>query len=428
MSTTQLLGLSRCRTTLRRAILTLLAAVVVLGSGYVVAGCSSAAQKRADAHPVTPAMLINLTSEPPAVETFWQQVKTGHHGVGTLCRGAGYADPAALSTWVRQVSGEHKNRPRRLVQTVQTSASAHATGRAYDTLVASYSRCAGRPVQLVRSWRLDGVGETGEMFWLRSPGTDHLVAISRTGLITSSAVLDGSRDTRSMLAGFAASAKRLCTAGAAGPCPRTTPKATPSPPPPSGQTPGALATIDLPQVSVLVRPQVGPKPRFRALAKPWDGSTAAMGGTNLAATPCDATNFTKLPVRAKARSRTFLIPRAGLPHRFGLTETWAPMKSASAARTVVARVRHEMATCHKRQLGSQIHDQAGGPAYSLWRTTVQINARKQTATFWMGIARSGPWVAQVGFTPAGHADVSRAAFRAVVVRAQQRLHELAQPE
>lgn len=381
----------------------LAAALAVLVSGYVVAGCSTAAEKRAEAHPVTAAMLIS----PAALGHAWKVEDTKHHGTTGLCPQVKPAAPPALATWVRRLSGP---RGHELVQTAQTSPSSRAAGRAWTATVNRYSRCTGQRAQLVGAWRLSGIGKDGEMLSLRAAGTDHLVAVSRTGLIVTSAVLDGTGTPRRLLPAFAASTKSLCHAGAAGPCSQSAPGATAIPPPPSGQTAGALATIDLPQVG--------------SVSSPWAGTDPSSGGPNLAASPCDRTDFTKLPVSGTARSRTFLIPQASLPHRFGLTESWAKLASPAAARKVLHRVRHEMATCPKRQLGSHVAERPGGPSYSLWRVNVQINARKQTAAYWMGIAAQGSWVAQVGFTPAGKADMSPRAFRSVVVRAQQRLHEL----
>jgi hypothetical protein len=91
-----------------------------------------------------------------------------------------------------------------------------------------------------------------------------------------------------------------------------------------------------------------------------------------------------------------------------------------------------MKTCEKRQLGSQVShhlvqskvDQRPGATYALWRQTAEINAKKATVSYWMGIARLGPWVAQVNFAPAGKADLDAATFRALVVRARDRLAEL----
>ena len=59
----------------------------------------------------------------------------------------------------------------------------------------------------------------------------------------------------------------------------------------------------------------------------------------------------------------------------------------------------------------------------MWRLESEINDNRKIA-YWMGIVRYGPHVAQVGFVPGDRFDVSPGAFRALVVRARDRLFEL----
>jgi hypothetical protein len=187
--------------------------------------------------------------------------------------------------------------------------------------------------------------------------------------------------------------------------------------PPSGEATGMLATVDMPAVSTI--------------DEPWVGTDPTAGGPNLAATTCDQADFAR--AGGKPRSRTFLIPEEpNLPRRFGLTETVGTFPSAAAAQKFVTVVRKRMKTCEKRQLGSRLShhleqpkaDARPGATYSLWRQTAEINAKKSTVSYWMGIARVGRHVAQVNFAPAGDADLDAADFRALVVRARDRLAEL----
>jgi hypothetical protein len=42
----------------------------------------------------------------------------------------------------------------------------------------------------------------------------------------------------------------------------------------------------------------------------------------------------------------------------------------------------------------------------------------------MGVARVGPYVSQVNFTPAGRNDIDEVTFQALITRARDRLFEL----
>ncbi len=77
--------------------------------------------------------------------------------------------------------------------------------------------------------------------------------------------------------------------------------------------------------------------------------------------------------------------------------------------------------------GARTRDGPRGSAWTMWRLESEINDNQKIA-YWMGIARYGPHVAQVGFVPGDRFDVSPAAFRALVVRARDRLFELPLPE
>ena len=64
-----------------------------------------------------------------------------------------------------------------------------------------------------------------------------------------------------------------------------------------------------------------------------------------------------------------------------------------------------------------------GSTVALWRLDREV-ADDRSAGYWMGIARVGPHVTQVLFTPAGGADMDADTFRSVVLRARDRLFEL----
>ena len=161
-------------------------------------------------------------------------------------------------------------------------------------------------------------------------------------------------------------------------------------PPPSGETQGMLAVADLPAIG--------------KVDKAWVGTDPVAATTNPAATPCDKANFVKAGGR-KAQTRTFLIPEAKLPKRFGLTETIATFSSPGGRAEVRRPVISRMKACPDRELGSTVTStlvQNSGPkvtAYARWRLESQVNKKQFEINYWMGIARVGGSVAQVNLTP-----------------------------
>jgi len=191
----------------------------------------------------------------------------------------------------------------------------------------------------------------------------------------------------------------------------------PALPPPSGETAGMLAIADLPAIA--------------NVNQPWAGTQPAPATINLAATTCDQASFAKAGARNPV-TRTYLIPEAGLPKRFGLSETLGQFATAKAASAFVAKIAARMKACPHRELASKVnhavvHLQASGAAsYALWRLENQVNKQQDVVPFWMGVVQLGPYVAQVNLTPVGQYDVDQKTFEALVIRARDRLHEVGQ--
>ena len=205
----------------------------------------------------------------------------------------------------------------------------------------------------------------------------------------------------------------LCDADQSGPCP-TQVRSTRVLPPPSGETrrPGRGRPARLSERST--GPGSGPKP-IRALP-------------NVAATTCDKAGFARAGAPGAA-TRTFLIPQAKLPDRFGITETYGRFTSPRKAHALVDYVSKQMASCEKRDLGASVSSEVveakgfRGSEYALWRLDSEINDSTSVG-FWMGVVRVGRLVAQVNFTPAGDNDIDVATFQALITRARDRLFEL----
>lgn len=169
-------------------------------------------------------------------------------------------------------------------------------------------------------------------------------------------------------------------------------------------------------------------PPIGKITQPWVGTKAGPATVNAAATSCDRTNFVDSGAK-RSLSRTFLIPGADLPTRFGITETYGQFANITEAQAFINGVRKKMANCKKSDLGAEVTDkreQLSGPygsEWTMWRVTSKISDEK-SITYWMGVTRIDNVVAQVGFVPANDDDITADTFQALIVRARDRLLEL----
>ncbi|HQR28537.1 MAG TPA: hypothetical protein PLP61_15950, partial [Nocardioides sp.] len=295
-----------------------------------------------------------------------------------------------------------------------------AARRTFTVAAESFAGCVQDRVQLLSTERLDGVGDEAVQLVLRSwapPVTTMVVGVARTGRVTTTTMSSrtGSQapDLASHAALLAAAVNTLCGAPGTGSC-AAPPTRTRVAPLPTGAVPGMLSTIDLPPVTSVDDAWVGTDPRRATV--------------NAAATQCDRAEFTERPI-THALTRTFLFPRASLPATFGLTETVGTMPQP-AAQAFVAGLRERLAGCEDKSPGTQVVRLAdtrhGEEELTVWRVDVELSDTA-TATYLMGIARSGTAVAQVGFTPTGEVRMTPEAFVALVDRARERLPQLPAP-
>jgi hypothetical protein len=129
----------------------------------------------------------------------------------------------------------------------------------------------------------------------------------------------------------------------------------------------------------------------------------------------------------RAFSRTYLVPDAPLPPRFGLTQTVATFRTPQAASAFTGDVRRRVSECDDRELASTVTpgpDVADGPAERVsWTLDTEV-AEDQTVRLRVGFVRSGRHVAQLTFAPSAADDMTDAQFDALLVRAGERLGEL----
>jgi DNA-directed RNA polymerase specialized sigma24 family protein len=375
-------------------------------------------------NPVAEEMMLDLSQvQLLAPAARWQEIGTSDNtdgtGINSVCQATRFADAEGRGTFVRRFTSP--GRPRRnFHETVEISRTERAAAAAYRTTLGWFAGCSEARLQLLNTYRLRGLGEEAQMLKLRIPEQvrrTYVVGVARSGSLTVSTVLE-TLDGRPVAIDRAVTAltdavRNVCGTDDSGPCPlRVT--AAPVLPPPSGEAPGTLAAADLPVVGRIDRPWVGTNP---VPARP-----------NIAATTCDKADFVKAGAPGAA-TRTFLVPRARVPKRFGITETYGGFATPRRARGFVAKIATAMATCEKRDLGAEVSSALAqrqgyrGSEYALWRLDSEIDETTSVG-FWMGVARVGRYVAQVNFTPGGDNDVDEVTFQALITRARDRLFEL----
>ncbi len=401
-----------------------LAVLVTIGAGAVVR------PDAADPGPLRPSTLVSkkmmLSADqvaPLSPKQPWQLTdttdNTAGEGINTMCQTARFADTNGLGTWVRKFTAPAPQRD--LVQTVEISNSPGAAKKAYDTTLGWYAGCTVARIQLVDAYVVQGVGEQAQILRMRIPDQQprsFLVGIARSGALTTSTVLETHTSSppapKLLVAALTASVQNLCSSEVAGDCVGAVSTES-ALPPASGETAGMLAIADLPAIG--------------GVMFAWAGTDPVPARLNVAATTCDRADFTKAGAKGPT-TRTYLIPEANLPKRFGLTETRGEFATAKAAAAFVSTLVTRMKTCPKSDLGSTINHAvvqvkgSSGPSYALWRLENQVNKNEQLVPFWMGVVQVGNQVAQVTLTPVGKYDVGRRTFEALVVRARDRLNEV----
>jgi hypothetical protein len=353
----------------------------------------------------------------------WQVVSTGPNTAGTglhsVCQQSRFADPRGLAAVVRTFRADGSP-GRRAVQVVEVSRSPAEARRGFATTVGWFAGCRVARVQLVDAYRVRGLGDQAVLLTLRLgrlSRTTVSVAVARTGSVTTTTVgttVGGAAPGPELVTRSLADAvNRICAARATTGCVRQAAYRR-VPPPPSGTARGFLAVVDLPSVG--------------AVRRPWVGTRPAPVTTGRASPTCDRAVFRGPAVRAG--TATYLVPRAALPTRFGLTETYGVFRTPRAAAGFLAGVRRSVAGCEDRDPATQVgperrRSRATAPPLdaSAWDLATRVS-EQETVRFRVGFVRVGRSVAQLSFTPAPGADLAPAAFDALLVRAADRLREL----
>ncbi len=378
---------------------------------------------RADTLPTADNLLDQHQIRRLGLDKEWK-VETTHantagDGINSVCQQARFADPDGLAALVREFEAKGKVE-RTAVQTVEISESIPQARKGYRTTLGWYAGCRLARLQLLEAYQVNNIGAEAGVLTLRvweKPITTYTVAVARTGAVTTTTVgkTVGAKPppARQITQSLADSVSMLCArSGSTGCAKRPTYRMVP--PPPSGEERGLLAVADLPPVG--------------NVEKPWVGTDASSGRPNPSMTTCDRANFAKARAQ-RTRSRTFLIPEARLPARFGLSETYGRFRTQKAARRFLDDVRSRVANCEDRDLATNVtsartvRNPKQGVDWSAWTLRTEISER-EAVRFRVGFVRVGKTVSQLTFVSAPKDDIAGPRFEALVQRAGDRLREL----
>jgi DNA-directed RNA polymerase specialized sigma24 family protein len=351
----------------------------------------------------------------------WHTARTGNNttgnGINTVCQEARFADPSGYAALVRSFRASGKP-ARRAVQTVEVSRSRKAAARAFRTTVGWYAGCQVARLQVVDAYHVDHVGDQADVLTLRvgrTPARTISVAVARAGSVTTSTVGTSAGGApppvREVTRSLGEAVEKLCARTGSPGCVGT-PTFRAVPPPPTGDERGLLATADLPPVG--------------RIDDPWVGTDPVSPTRNPAATTCDRASFSGAGA-AQRRSRTFLVPQADVPTRFGLTETSGRFRTPRAAARFLADVRRRVSGCEKRDLATSLDSASTHRTHrtdrSTWALTTEVSETEKVR-FRVGFVQVGRRVAQLTFAPTSSDDMTERSFDALVVRAGERLRQL----
>jgi DNA-directed RNA polymerase specialized sigma24 family protein len=412
------------------------AVAVALGAGAVA--YQPSATDAVDLHLVKPKNPVDVTalsaSAPTAhnlldrdqirrlgLSQTWEVTHTGNNtsgdGINTVCQQSRFADPDGYAAIVR--SFQAAGSPRRTaVQTVEVSKTEKQAQDAFRTTVGWYAGCRVGRLQVLNAYRVENIGDEADVLMVRiwkKPVTTMSVAVARTGRVTTSTVGTSvgasPPPAQQITQSLADAVAMLCGRSGSQDCAKQ-PTYRVVPPPPSGEERGILAVADLPPVG--------------RIAQPWVGTAPAPARVNPSATTCDRADFTKSGART-TRTRTYLIPEASLPARFGLSETYGVFPSTKAAAKFLTGVRAKVARCEDRDLATKVtnatRQRTSTLDLSTWDLSTEV-AKDRSVRFRLGFVRVGRTVAQLTFAPSPADDVTATSFHALLVRAGDRLREL----
>ncbi|MFF0345029.1 hypothetical protein [Kribbella sp. NPDC004875] len=323
-----------------------------------------------------------------------------------VCQTQRFADPAGLRTWVRTF--QNPTTKDTAVQYVDVSNDKATAAKTYAAVVHWLSQCNTPQTRLSAGYVTAGVGQAGVIAVFGSvPGTTtkyKTVSVTLAGQATMVIEHDTLAKTPprpdAVLAATSAATKKICAQ--TGGCSTAAPVAKPALLP-NVDTPGFMASVDLPLL-----PEIN---------KPWVSATAkSTSGT------CEKIDFKKAKA-AKFGTTTYVTPDAKVPTEFGLDNTVAKFASASAAANYVSQIKKNVDSCEKNVSNAKVEStgtiQTGTVKGKSWKATYDTGDGKKFV-YRIGVAGSGDRVVYVLFPVLKGLDITDDTFDETVVRAADR--------
>jgi hypothetical protein len=324
-----------------------------------------------------------------------------------VCQSQRLADPAGLRTWVRSFSNATTKDT--AVQYVEVSNDKTAAAKTYSTIVGWLGQCSVAQTRLTAGYVTTGVG--GAPGWIavfaqQSGAKTRYKTISVTLAGQATMLLEhdtaaAPKSPQPVLAASAAGVKKIC--GETGGCGTGAPLAKPSLPP-TTDSPGFLAPVDLPVLA--------------GVDKPWVGSP----GATTAGTGCEKIDFKKAKA-VKSGSLTYVTPGADVPTEFGLDDTVATFATQAAATAFVGQIRKNVDGCEKSLSNAAVDStgtiSTGSVKGKSWVASYDTGDGKKFK-YRIGIAGSGNRAVYVVFPMLKGLDISTGAFNDTLVRAADR--------
>ncbi|NIK62365.1 hypothetical protein [Kribbella shirazensis] len=341
----------------------------------------------------------------------WKVVKTADGESAPessfVCQSQRFADPSGLRTWVRTL--QNPTTKDTAVQYVDVSNDKATAAKTYTTVVHWLSQCTTPQTRLTAGYVTSGVGDAGVIaVFGQVPGAKtkyKTVAVTLAGQATMVVEHDTLASTppkpNAVLATANAAAKKICAQ--TGGCGTGAPIAKPALLP-NVDTPGFMASVDLPLL-----PEIN---------KPWV-SAPAKAGTG---TTCEKLDFKKAKPK-KYGTVTYVTPEAKVPTEFGLDDTVAKFATPAAAASFVSQIKKNVDACEKNVSNAKVESTGTIKTSTItgksWKATYDTGDGKKFV-YRIGIAGSGDRAVHLLFPVLKELDLTDAAFNETLARAVDR--------
>ena len=367
------------------------------------------------------ALLLSVTADLDALRpgTTWTATSDvtpdETKGIRCVLPSAQLKTPPLEGSVVRRTLSATSGDPASVVEQVETYADADAAAGAFAVRSTQLGGCTGTPDLVAKGFTVGGLGDQSlavQVTEQDAAAVVHTLVLVRTGstlLITDAHAAATPLDTDALARALVPALKRLC-APVNGTCPTTSTVADAEVPPP-GEFAGALATGDLPRVTL------GAGTWVAAEIKPM----------KISGSGCEVVDLTAPPKSTSAVQHAYLLTGdAATSPNFGLDEVVYTFASESDAKAFVDSVTTNISECAKREATATVA--AAGtlppPASGSLFTVDQRKTLDKAARSQVFLSYSGTRAVYLAANPTPTFDLTAANWLAVGQRAINRAKQL----